>query len=314
MSRISNALFILFLALCAGSCIHKSDAGRLLDAAERHLEEHPDSAFVALDSLDRRQLNTRELQARHALLYSIALEKCGISMTTDSIISIAVDYYSGTGDKENAETALLWREKILEHADRISPTDTLLRQNARIIQERYADKMELVEKKRQTGIIILIALAVTALCIVIIRRYSAKLKQKPDDEAMKLIRQRLDVLDKVLASRISSDDKTYRISEEEIESLISDREEFLISTKVLFKERHPKFISVLERKGLTDWETGYCCLYTLGLKGKDVGEFIQKKRHYIISSEIRRKLGLGEHDTNIGIWLRDLMAQSKEAM
>jgi len=314
MKRISNVLFILILAFCAGSCIHKSDAGRLLDAAERHLEEHPDSAFVALDSLDRRQLNTRELQARHALLYSIALEKCGISMTTDSIISIAVDYYSGNGDKENAETALLWREKILEHADRISPTDTLLRQNARIIQERYADKMELVEKNRQTGIIILIALAVTALCIGIIRRYSVKLKQKPDDEAMKLIRQRLDVLDKVLASRISSDDKTYRISEEEIESLISDREEFLISTKVLFKERYPKFISVLESKGLTDWETGYCCLYTLGLKGKDVGEFIQKKRHYIISSEIRRKLGLGEHDTNIGIWLRDLMAQSKEAM
>lgn len=314
MKRISNVLFILILAFCAGSCIHKSDAGRLLDAAEKHLEEHPDSAFVALDSLDRRQLNTRELQARHALLYSIALEKCGISMTTDSIISIAVDYYSGNGDKENAETALLWREKILEHADRISPTDTLLRQNARIIQERYADKMELVEKNRQTGIIILIALAVTALCIGIIRRYSVKLKQKPDDEAMKLIRQRLDVLDKVLASHISSDDKTYRISEEEIESLISDREEFLISTKVLFKERYPKFISVLESKGLTDWETGYCCLYTLGLKGKDVGEFIQKKRHYIISSEIRRKLGLGEHDTNIGIWLRDLMAQSKEAM
>ena len=314
MKRISNVLFILILAFCAGSCIHKSDAGRLLDAAEKHLEEHPDSAFVALDSLDRRQLNTRELQARHALLYSIALEKCGISMTTDSIISIAVEYYSGNGDKENAETALLWREKILEHADRISPTDTLLRQNARIIQERYADKMELVEKKRQTGIIILIALAVTALCIGIIRRYSVKLKQKPDDEAMKLIRQRLDVLDKVLASRISSDDKTYRISEEEIESLISDREEFLISTKVLFKERYPKFISVLERKGLTDWEAGYCCLYTLGLKGKDVGEFIQKKRHYIISSEIRRKLGLGEHDTNIGIWLRDLMAQSEEAM
>ena len=311
MKRISNVLFILILAFCAGSCIHKSDAGRLLDAAEKHLEEHPDSAFVALDSLDRRQLNTRELQARHALLYSIALEKCGISMTTDSIISIAVDYYSGNGDKENAETALLWREKILEHADRISPTDTLLRQNARIIQERYADKMELVEKKRQTGIIILIALAVTALCIVIIRRYSAKLKQKPDDEAMKLIRQRLDVLDKVLASRISSDDKTYRISEEEIESLISDREEFLISTKVLFKERYPKFISVLERKGLTDWETGYCCLYTLGLKGKDVGEFIQKKRHYIISSEIRRKLGLGEHDTNIGIWLRTLLAETE---
>jgi len=119
------------------------------------------------------------------------------------------------------------------------------------------------------------------------------------------------VLDKVLASHISSDDKAYRISEEEIENLISDRESFLISTKVVFKENHPKFISILEQKGLTDWEIGYCCLYTLGLKGKEVGEFIQKKRHYIISSDIRKKLGLGEHDTNIGIWLRTLLAETE---
>ena len=123
--------------------------------------------------------------------------------------------------------------------------------------------------------------------------------------------QRLSVLDKVLASHISSDDKAYRISEEEIENLISDRESFLISTKVVFRENHPKFISILEQKGLSDWEIGYCCLFTLGLKGKEVGEFIQKKRHYIISSEIRKKLGLGEHDTNIGIWLRALLSETE---
>ena len=291
--------------------MHNSDAGRLLDDAEAHLEIHPDSAFVALDSLDRRQLNTPELRARHALLYSIALEKCGISMTNDSIINIAVDYYNNKGDQQNIETALQWRRIILENARNISPTDTLQRQNARIIQERYADKLELVEKRRQTWAIILAAITALAFCIVIIRRYAYRLKQKPDDEAMALIRQRLTVLDKVLASHISSDDKAYRISEEEIENLISDRESFLISTKIVFKENHPKFICILEQKGLTDWEIGYCCLFTLGLKGKEVGEFIQKKRHYIISSEIRKKLGLGEHDTNIGIWLRTLLSETE---
>lgn len=312
MSRLSNILFILILAFCAGSCMHTSEAGRILDEAEAHLEMHPDSAFVALDSLDRKHLNTQELRARHALLYSIALEKCGIGMTSDSIISIAIDYYSGSGDSENAQTARIWREKIMEHAETIPQTDTLQRQNARIIQERYADKMELVVKRRQAWVIFVIALAALALCFCIIRRYAVRLKQKPDDEAMALIRQRLAVLDKVLASRISSDDNAYRISEEEIEGLISDRESFLISTKVIFKESHPAFITALEKKGLTDWETGYCCLYTLGLKGKDVGEFIQKKRHYIISHEIRKKLGLGEHDTNIGIWLRDLLSQTED--
>ena len=291
--------------------MHNSDAGRLLDDAEAHLEIHPDSAFVALDSLDRRQLNTPELRARHALLYSIALEKCGISMTNDSIINIAVDYYNNKGDQQNIETALQWRRIILENARNISPTDTLQRQNARIIQERYVDKLELVEKRRQTWAIILAAIAALAFCIVIIRRYAYRLKQKPDDEAMALIRQRLSVLDKVLASHISSDDKAYKISEEEIENLISDRESFLISTKIVFKENHPKFICILEQKGLTDWEIGYCCLFTLGLKGKEVGEFIQKKRHYIISSEIRKKLGLGEHDTNIGIWLRTLLSKTE---
>ena len=291
--------------------MNNSDAGRLLDDAEAHLEMHPDSAFVALDSLDRRQLNTPELRARHALLYSIALEKCGISMTNDSIINIAVDYYNNKGDQQNIETALQWRRIILENAGNISPTDTLQRQNARIIQERYVDKLELVEKRRQTWAIILAAITALAFCIVIIRRYAYRLKQKPDDEAMALIRQRLTVLDKVLASHISSDDKAYRISEEEIENLISDRESFLISTKIVFKENHPKFICILEQKGLTDWEIGYCCLFTLGLKGKEVGEFIQKKRHYIISSEIRKKLGLGEHDTNIGIWLRTLLSKTE---
>lgn len=311
MSRLSNFIFILILSLCVGSCIHHNDAGRLLDNAEAHLDVHPDSAFVALDSLDRRQLNTPELRARHALLYSIALEKCGISIMNDSIINIAVNYYSNKGDKEAADKALQWREKILESAGNIELTDTLQRQNSRIIQERYADKLKLVEKRRQTWAIILAALAVLAFCIAIIRIYAHRLKQKPDDEAMSLIRQRLSVLDKVLASHISSDDKAYRISEEEIENLISDRESFLISTKIVFKESHPGFISILEQKGLSDWEIGYCCLFTLGLKGKEVGEFIQKKRHYIISSEIRKKLGLGEHDTNIGIWLRTLLSETE---
>ena len=239
------------------------------------------------------------------------MEKCGIALTNDSIINIAVEYYSKSKDSERSETATLWKERILEHAGTISPTDTLIRQNARLIQERYKDKRELVEKRKSLWIILMSSLTAIMVCVGVIRRYAYKLKQKPDDEAMELIRQRLAVLDKVLASYISSDDKAWRISEQEIENLMADRESFLISTKVIFKESHPGFIAALENKGLTEWEIGYCCLYTLGLKGKDVGDFIKKKRHYIISSEIRKKLGLGEHDTNIGIWLRGLLAQTE---
>ncbi len=289
--------------------MHENDTVRLLDEAQERLESSPDSAFVSLDSLSRRHLYSKELQARHALLYSIALEKVGIGMTNDSIINIAVDYYMERGDRETAEQALLWREKIRHTASLISPTDTLQRQNARIILERYEDKMKLVANRRYIFMLALLSIVILLTCIAIIRKVNSKLKSKPDDKAMELIGQRLAVLDKVLASHISSDDKIYRISEEEIESLISDRESFLTSTKVIFKERYPAFISHLESKGLSDWEIGYCCLYTLGLKGKEVGQYIQKKRHYIISHDIRQKLGLSEHDTNIGIWLRGLLSE-----
>lgn len=114
MSRISNVIFFLIFTACMASCVRDSDAGCLLDQAEMQLEMHPDSAFVALDSLDRSSLNTPELRARHALLYSIALEKCGIAMTSDSIINIAVNYYTEAGDTENAEKALFWKERIIE--------------------------------------------------------------------------------------------------------------------------------------------------------------------------------------------------------
>lgn len=307
MRLIEKYIFGLILAFCLCSCFHTSNVAMLLDRAEMYLTTSPDSAFVELDSLDRSMLNTKELQARHALLYSQALEKVGIEVYNDSIIHIAIDYYSSVGDSKNTQKARQCLERINENASMLSPSDTLKIQNARIIEERYLDKMTLVEKDNRIREIIILSLLLLAIMAFIIRHIVKKLKTRPDEKAMAVIRQRLSVLDKVIASRISSDDKLYRSSEEEMEVLIADREEFLRSTKIVFEESHPKFIAYLQDKGLTEWETGYCCLYTLGLKGKDIGEYIQKKRHYIISHEIRQKLGLSEHDTNISIYLRGLL-------
>lgn len=307
MRTFENYIFGLILAFCLCSCFYNSNVDKVLDQAEMYLTSAPDSAFVALDSLDRSLLNTKELQARHALLYSQALEKVGIEVYNDRIIHIALDYYSAVGDRENTQKARDCLERINENASMLAPSDTLKIQNARIIEERYMDKMTLIEKDNRIREIVILSLLALAILVAIIRYISKKLKTRPDEKAMAVIRQRLSVLDKVIASRISSDDKFYRSSEEEIDVLMADREEFLRSTKIVFEESHPKFIAYLQDKGLTDWEIGYCCLYTLGLKGKDIGEYIQKKRHYIISHEIRQKLGLDEHDTNISIYLRNLL-------
>ena len=305
------SLLAVVLSFFVWSCGYTSPVARLLDEAERRLDVAPDSAFVSLDSMDRSLLSSVELRARHALLYSQALEKCGIEVYDDSIILIALDYYTSVGDSDNEQKARACLDKIYQNASLLAPSDTLKIQNARIIEERYADKMTLVEKDRRIREIVILSILALASLAMIIHFIARKLRTKPDDKAMAVIQERLSVLDKVIASRISSDGKMLDSAEEELDVMMADREEFLRSTKILFEESHPKFTAYLAGKGLTDWEIGYCCLYTLGLKGKDIGEYIQKKRHYIISHEIRQKLGLDEHDTNISIYLRELLLQTE---
>ena len=82
------------------------------------------------------------------------------------------------------------------------------------------------------------------------------------------------------------------------------------STRLAFKASHPQFINHLKEHGLTEWEINYCCLYAMGLKGREVGTYIKMRSHYNVSSDIREKLGINEHDTNLGIYLRKLLGNA----
>ena len=63
----------------------------------------------------------------------------------------------------------------------------------------------------------------------------------------------------------------------------------------------------IEKLNLSEREIEYCCLYALGLKGKEVGSYIKMRSHFNISSDVRKKLGLVESDTNLGIYIRKLL-------
>ena len=79
------------------------------------------------------------------------------------------------------------------------------------------------------------------------------------------------------------------------------------STRLAFAGSHPNFMKYLEDHNLTEREIEYCCLYALGLKGKEVGSYIKMRSHFNISSNVRKKLGLVESDTNLGIYIRKLL-------
>ena len=129
----------------------------------------------------------------------------------------------------------------------------------------------------------------------------------PDSELTQVIRQRLALLNKVIASYITDSYDANKEVNAQIEMLVSNREAFLESTRKSFEAGHPQFMSYLRSCGLSDWEVNYCCLYLVGLNGKEIGEYINLKRHYTYGSVIRKKLGLGEHDRNLSNHLKNLI-------
>ncbi len=125
--------------------------------------------------------------------------------------------------------------------------------------------------------------------------------------AKNALSERLALLNRFFLAYITDNRDMDRKVNQEMEKLIANKDVFMSSTRLAFAGSHPKFIKHLEDRGLTEWEINYCCLYALGLKGKEIGEYIQLKSHFNNSSDIRKKLGLGEHDINLGTYIRRLL-------
>ncbi|HIQ85758.1 MAG TPA: hypothetical protein IAC86_08220 [Candidatus Cryptobacteroides excrementigallinarum] len=138
---------------------------------------------------------------------------------------------------------------------------------------------------------------------------SAMIADNPpvDRQSMKVLRGRLELLNRILAAEISPGSERDRKVGKELEQLVANREEFLYATRMTFAAAHPRFITALESRGLTEAEVEYCCLYAIGLRGKDISAYVGHGGHYNESSAIRSKLGLGPHDTNLGNYLRSML-------
>lgn len=121
------------------------------------------------------------------------------------------------------------------------------------------------------------------------------------------IKERSDILNGLLAAKISDNDTYSKPYDIWINQITEDRKSFMNSTRLAFRASHPAFMKYLEDHGLTESELNYVCLYAIGLRGKEIGEYIQIKRHYHTSTDIRKKLGLEEDDTNLGLHIRNLM-------
>jgi hypothetical protein len=127
-----------------------------------------------------------------------------------------------------------------------------------------------------------------------------------------ILTDRISLLNRFLASFIRHRGEPDSTLQTEVAKIIADQQAFMDSTRLAFTASHPSFVQLLKVKGLDEWEINYCCLYALGLNGKEIGAYIKKPSHYNHSSVIREKLGINEHSTNLGIYLRKLLNESNE--
>lgn len=128
-----------------------------------------------------------------------------------------------------------------------------------------------------------------------------------EPEVKSAVAKRIELLNKFFTVYITNNSEISRKVDKELDELLANKESFMTSTRLAFAGSHPKFIKYLEEHNLTEREIEYCCLYALGLKGKEVGSYIKMRSHFNVSSDIRKKLGLVESDTNLGIYIRRLL-------
>ncbi|MCD8294205.1 MAG: hypothetical protein LUE27_03000 [Clostridia bacterium] len=128
------------------------------------------------------------------------------------------------------------------------------------------------------------------------------------EESRRLIIDRLGMLNDFFRSYMT---QTTDKSIENTKKFISDIPAFMTSMRRTFEVTHPNFIRHLEDKGLTDEEIECCCLYAIGLSGKEIAGYMKRSGHYKESSRIRAKLGLEEHDTNLSNYIHALLQNEK---
>lgn len=126
-----------------------------------------------------------------------------------------------------------------------------------------------------------------------------------------ILSNRVEILNKLTLRKITGGQRSERELICILNSLEKDRDGFILGITMQYSLSNPFFIHYLKEKGLTDWEIGICCLYVLGLSGKEISGYILSSSNvYNISSRIRQKLGLSSHDTNLSKYLGSILANS----
>ncbi|MBR0023300.1 MAG: hypothetical protein IJP59_01685, partial [Muribaculaceae bacterium] len=107
---MKKLLYISLLAVLLSAAIScNRSVDKRLVLADSLMWGNPDSLLAILEAINRDSLKGDENLAYHALLLTQAQFRCNISLTSDTLISKAVDYYRDNHNREHYTRALLYK-------------------------------------------------------------------------------------------------------------------------------------------------------------------------------------------------------------
>ena len=139
-------------------------------------------------------------------------------------------------------------------------------------------------------------------------RLQSMLSYDIDEDTREAIQDTISLLTGLLSEKDLPGSMSDR-SNERIRRLAANKSGLMTALRMSYSLTEPAFVSKLQGYGLTDKEIGYCCLYASGLKGKDISFLLNNggHGHYNIASTVRAKIGLRESDTNLSIYIRNML-------
>ncbi len=157
--------------------------------------------------------------------------------------------------------------------------------------------------------IIVLCILIFILIFLLIRSNNNKIKVIQETSQNETLKYRLSLINHLFVEHTINGKKS-KLIEEELLNYFNDKKRFFKDNRNAIYPLYPSFIERLEKTGLNDEEIEYCCLYVIGLSGKEISELMGTSSHYNLSSTIRKKLGLGPNDTNLSVYIRNLLKKT----
>ena len=113
MEKVRNTVIWLVLLL---SVACRNQEGARIHQVWNYIKERPDSALSLLNKYSLSDFGAGQPKAEYALLKSIALDKNYVDVTSDSLISVALDYYDRKGNARERMLSWYYLARVQDNA------------------------------------------------------------------------------------------------------------------------------------------------------------------------------------------------------